>query len=198
LGHSHFTHKNEGIHSFKHFSSLVAVINGPIPLVDPSPAFGTTYGQYMDVSTFVWSPEDLPGVSVEIVAHELNVDPTFKPVKQKRRKLGRERAEAVKAEVEKLLRIGSITKAKYPEWLANPVVVKKKNGKWRVCIDFTDLNKACPKDSFPMSHIGRLVESTSGDKLLSFMDAFAGYNQIMMNSEDQEKTTFYTEQGIVC
>jgi len=90
LGHSHLTNKNEGIHSFKHFSSAVAVINGPIPLVDPSPAFGTTYGQYMDVSTFVWSPEDLPGVSVEIVAHELNVDPTFKPVKQKRRKLGRE------------------------------------------------------------------------------------------------------------
>jgi len=112
--------------------------------------------------------------------------------------LGWERAEDVKAEVEKLLRIGSITKAKYPDWIANPVVVKKKNGKWRVCVDFTDLNKACPKDSFPLPHIDRLVESTSGNKLLSFMDAFAGYNQIMMNLEDQEKTAFYTEQGIFC
>jgi len=84
----------------------------------------------------------LLGVSVEIVSHELNVDPTFKPIKQKRRKLGRERAEAVKAEVEKLLRIYSITEAKYPDWLTNPVVVKKKNGKWRFCIDFTNLNKA--------------------------------------------------------
>ena len=110
-----------------------------------------------NVNTFAWSPEDLPGVSVEIVAHELNVDPTFKPVKQKTRALGRERAEAVKAEVEKLLRISSITETKYPDWLANPVVVKKKNGKWRVCVDFTDLNKACPKDTFPLPHIDRLV-----------------------------------------
>jgi len=104
----------------------------------------------------------------------------------------------VKAEIEKLLRIDSITEAKYLDWLANPVVVKKKNGKWRVCVDFTDLNKACPKDSFPLPLIDRLVESTSGNKLLSFMDAFAGYNQIMMNPEDQEKTAFYTEQGIFC
>jgi len=126
-----------------------------------------------NVNTFVWSPEEWPGVSVEIVAHELNVDPTFKPVKLKRRKLGRERAEAVKAEVEKLLRMSSITEAKYPNWLANLVVVKMKNGKWRVFVDFTDLNKACPKDTFPLPHIDRLVESTSGNKLLSFMDAFA-------------------------
>ena len=82
-----------------------------------------------NVDTFAWSPKDIPGVSVQIVVHELNVDPIFKHVKQKRRKLGREQAEAVKAEVEKLLRIGSITEAKYPNWLANPVVVKKKNGK---------------------------------------------------------------------
>ena len=126
-----------------------------------------------NVNTFVWSPEEWPGVSVEIVAHELNVDPTFKPVKLKRRKLGRGRTEAVKAEVEKLLRIGSITEAKYPDWLANPVVVKMKNSKWRVFVEFTDLNKACPKDTFPLPHIDRLVESTSGNKLLSFMDAFA-------------------------
>ena len=126
-----------------------------------------------NVNTFVWSPEEWPGVSVEIVAHELNVDPTFKPVELKRRKLGRERTEAVKAEVEKLLRIGSITEAKYPDWLANPVVVKMKNSKWRVFVEFTDLNKACPKDTFPLPHIDRLVESTSGNKLLSFMDAFA-------------------------
>jgi len=82
----------------------------------------------------------LPGVSVDVVSHELIIDSTFKPIKQKRRKLGRERAEAVKAEVEKLLRIRSITEAKYLDWIANPVVVKKKNGKWRVCVDFTDLN----------------------------------------------------------
>ncbi|KAG7548005.1 Integrase catalytic core [Arabidopsis suecica] len=82
----------------------------------------------------------------------------------------------------------------YPEWVANTVVVKKKNGKDRVCIDFTDLNKACPKDSFPLPHIDRLVESTDGNELLTFMDAFSGYNQIMMNPEDQEKTSFITDR----
>ena len=75
---------------------------------------------------------------------------------------------------------------------------KKKNDKWRVCVDFTDLNKACLKDSFPLPHIDRLVESTSGNKLQSFRDAFAGYKQIMMNPEDQDKMAFYTEQGIFC
>jgi len=107
--------------------------------------------------------------------------------------LGWERAEAVKAEVEKLLRIGSITEAKYPDWIANPVVVKKKNDKWRVCVDFTDLNKACPKDSFPLPHIDRLVESTSGNKLLSFIDAFSGYIQIMMNPKYQETKPLFTQ-----
>ena len=73
---------------------------------------------------------------------------------------------------------------KYLEWLANPVVVKKKNGKWIVCVDFTDLNKACPKDSFPLPHIYRLVKSPAGNELLTFMDAFSGYNQIMMHPDD--------------
>ena len=95
-----------------------------------------------------------------------------------------ERAKAVNDEVDKLLKIGSIREVQYPELLANTVVVKKKNGKDRVCIDFTDLNKACPEESFPLPHIDRLVESTAGNELLSFMDAFSGYNQIMMNPED--------------
>ena len=95
-----------------------------------------------------------------------------------------ERAKAVNDEVDKLLKIGSIREVQYPDWLANTVVVKKKNGKDRVCIDFTDLNKACPEESFPLPHIDRLVESTAGNELLSFMDAFSGYNQIMMNPED--------------
>ena len=80
----------------------------------------------------------------------------------------------------------------YLEWLANVVLVKKVNGKWRMCVDFTDLNKACPKDSFPLPRIDLLVDSTAGHKLLTFMDAFSGYNQIRMAEEDQEKTSFIT------
>ena len=140
----------------------------------------------------------MPRININITSHDLNVDPTFKPIKQKRRKLEPERAKAVNNEVDKLLKIGSIREVQYPDWLANPVVVKKKNGKWRVCIDFTDLNKACPKDSFPLPHIDRLVEATAGHELLSFMDAFSGYNQILMNPDDQEKTSFITERGTYC
>ena len=120
------------------------------------------------------------------------------PVKQKRRKFAPERNKVVNEEVQKQLDIGSVREVHYLDWLANVVVVRKKNGKWRVCIDFTDLNKACPKDSFPLPHIDMLVDATAGHELLSFMDAFSGYNQILMHPDDQEKTAFITEMGIFC
>ncbi|XP_048611606.1 uncharacterized protein LOC125585927 [Brassica napus] len=85
-----------------------------------------------NLHAFAWATEDMPGIDINITSHELNIDPTFKPVKQKRRKLGPERATAVNDEVEKLLKVGSITEVRYPDWLAHPVVVKKKNGMWRV------------------------------------------------------------------
>jgi hypothetical protein len=99
-------------------------------------------------------------------------------------------------EVEKLLKARFIREVYYPDWLANVVLVKKSSGKWRMCIDFTNLNKACPKDSFTLPRIDMLVDSTSGHRLLSFMDAFSGYNQIRMHPTDQEKTAFITDQGI--
>ena len=74
-------------------------------------------------------------------------------------------------------------------------MVKKANGKWRICVDFTDLNRACPKDSYPLPRIDQLVDSTASHKLLSFMDAFSGYNQIKMDEADQEKTSFVTSQA---
>ena len=77
-------------------------------------------------------------------------------------------------------------------------MVKKANGKWRICVDFTNLNQACPKGSFPLPRIDQLVDSTAGHKLLTFMDAFSGYNQILMAEEDQEKTAFVTNQGLYC
>ena len=84
----------------------------------------------------------------------------------------------------------------YPEWLANVVLVKK--AKWRLCIDFTDVNRACLKDSFPLPRIDLIVDATAGHELLSFMDAFSGYNQISMDPDDQEKTSFVTGQGTYC
>uniref|UniRef100_A0A2N9ESE1 Uncharacterized protein n=1 Tax=Fagus sylvatica TaxID=28930 RepID=A0A2N9ESE1_FAGSY len=99
---------------------------------------------------------------------------------------------------QKLLTAGFIREVFYPDWLANVVMVKKANGKWRMCVDFTDLNKACPKDSFPLPRIDQLVDSTAGHRLLTFMDAFSGYNQIMMDESDQEKTSFITSKGLFC
>ena len=78
------------------------------------------------------------------------------------------------------------------------VMVKKANGKWRICVDFTNLNKACPKDSYPLPCIDQLVDSTAGHKLLSFMDTFSGYNQIRMDEVDQEKTSFIANQDLFC
>ena len=100
--------------------------------------------------------------------------------------------------VNKLLTANFIREVYYPEWLANIVMVKKANGKWRMCIDFTDLNNACRKDSFPLPKIDQLMDSTARHKLLTFMDAFSRYNQIQMAKEDQEKTAFITSQGLYC
>ena len=126
------------------------------------------------------------------------MDPKIKPVQQKRRVFAPEQNQAVTDEVSKLLSTGFIQEVYYPDWLANVVLVKKTNGKWRMCVDFTDLNKACLKDSFPLPRIDQLVDSTARYRLLTFMDAFSGYNQIKMVEEDQEKTTFITSQGLNC
>ena len=91
--------------------------------------------------------------------------------------------------------VGAIKKIFYLEWLANTGVVKKKNGKWRVCVDFTDLNKACPKDPFPVPRIDQLVDATLGHPRMSFLDAFQGYHQIPLALDDQEKTSFVTLVG---
>ena len=109
-----------------------------------------------------------------------------------------ERDKAIAEEVRKLLEADFIREVYYPDWLANVVMVKKSNGKWKMCVDFTDLNRACLKDSYPFPWIDTLVDSTARHELLSFMDAFSGYNQIKMNKEDQEKTSFVTSQGLFC
>ena len=100
--------------------------------------------------------------------------------------------------MDKLLKAKLIREVNYSDWLSKVVLVKKSNGKWRTCMDFTDLNKSCPKDSFPLPRIDQMVDSTSGHDLLSFMDSFSGYNQIMIDADDQEKTSFITDKGIYC
>ena len=104
--------------------------------------------------------------------------------------MSRDRAQATAEEVRKLLEAAHIREIQYPTWLANVVMVKNSNGKWRMCVDFTDLNNARPKDSYPLPNIDALVDSASGCALLSFLDAYSSYNQIKMHSLDEDKTTF--------
>ena len=134
---------------------------------------------------FAWKQADMGGIDPTVISHRLNTSPSFKPIKQKRRSFAPERQKAINEEVGKLLQAATIREVEYPEWLANVVLVKKANGKWRLCIDFTDINKACPKDSFPLPRIDLIVDATAGHELLNFMDAFSGYNQISMDPEDQ-------------
>ena len=147
---------------------------------------------------FAWKQADMRGIDPTVITYRLNVSPSFKPIKQKRRSFAPEKQKAINEEVGKLLHAGAIREVEYPEWLANVVLVKKANGKWRLCIYFTDINKACPKDSFPLPRIDLIVDATSGHELLSFMEAFSGYNHISMDPDDQEKTSFVTAQGTYC
>ena len=118
-------------------------------------------------------------------------------IKQKRRKLGPERLTIVRQETSKHLKADFILEMHYLEWLSNMVMVKKASEKWRMCVDFTDLNKTCPKGSCSLSSIDRLVDASTGHHVLSFMDAFLGYNQIMMDPSDQESTTFIIEKRFI-
>ena len=147
---------------------------------------------------FAWIPADMPGVDPSVCCHRLSIKPGFVPVAQKKRRMGPERAEAIQKQVKDLLDAGFIREIRYADWISNVVMVKKANGKWRMCTDYTDLNKACPKDPYPLPCIDKLVDNSAGYRYLSFMDAYSGYNQIPMLPSDQDKTAFVTDFGVYC
>jgi hypothetical protein len=127
---------------------------------------------------FAWSANDLCGVNRNVIEHSLNVDPTVRPRKQKLRKMSDDKAEGARNEVKRLLSARVIREVTYPEWLANTVMVKKANGKWRMCTDFADLNKVCPKDEFPLPRIDSLIDVAATSELMSLLDYYSGYYQI--------------------
>jgi len=140
----------------------------------------------------------MSGIDPDFLCHRLTMDTKVRPVHKRRRKFSKERRQVIKEETKKLLSADHIREIQYPEWLANVVFVKKANGKWRMCVDFTNLNKACPKDSYPLPSIDALVDSASGCRMLSFLDAFSRYNQIKMYPKDECETTFMTELSCYC
>jgi hypothetical protein len=130
------------------------------------------------VDIFSWTPSDMLGVPRELAKHSLDVSKTAKPIKQKLRRFAKGHKEVIRVEIIKLLAAGFIRECKNPVWLANPVLVPKKTGQWRMCIDYTALNKHCPKDPLPLSRIDHVVVSTAGSVLLCFLDCYTGYYQI--------------------
>ncbi|RDX92393.1 hypothetical protein CR513_25480, partial [Mucuna pruriens] len=133
----------------------------------------------------------MPGINPEFICHCLSVASGFRLVAQRQRKLGEEKRRAAREETKKFLTVGFIYEIQYPTWLANVVMVKKAIGKWRMCLNYTDLNKACPNDPYPLPSIDRLVGGASGSALLSFMD-------IKMHPQDEAKTAFITNVGAYC
>nr|KYP65247.1 Transposon Ty3-I Gag-Pol polyprotein [Cajanus cajan] len=152
--------------------------------------------KYLDL--FAWTAADMSRIDPNFHCHRLSVCRDAKPIAQKKRKMGGDRAQAVKEETAKLLQAGFIREIKYSTWLANVVMVKKANGKWWTCTDYTDLNKACPKDAYPLPHIDTLVDGAAGHQRLSFLDAYSGYNQIPMYPPNEGKTAFITDSANFC
>ncbi|XP_057999317.1 uncharacterized protein LOC131178376 [Hevea brasiliensis] len=140
----------------------------------------------------------MPGIDQDIIQHKIPTNPNMKPVKQKKRRLRPEWEEKIAQEVKKLIEADFIEVIEYPEWLANIVPVPKKDGRVRMCVDYRDLNKATPKDDFPLPHIDVLIDSAACMAMYSFMNGFSGYNQILMDLIDKAKTAFITEWGTYC
>nr|KYP69779.1 Transposon Ty3-I Gag-Pol polyprotein [Cajanus cajan] len=140
----------------------------------------------------------MPGIDPKFLCPRLAVCRDARPVAQKKRKMGDGKRKAANAEVQKLLQAKFIQEVTYTTWLANVVLVKNSNGKWRMCTDYTDLNKACPKDAYPLPCIDRLVDGASRHSIFSFLDAYSGYNQIKMYPTDEEKMAFITENAKFC
>nr|CAE04437.2 OSJNBa0018J19.4 [Oryza sativa Japonica Group] len=147
---------------------------------------------------FAWKPSDMPGIPREVIEHSLHVKEDAKPIKQRLRRFAQDRKDAIKEELTKLLAAGFIKEVFHPDWLANPVLVRKKTGQWRMCVDYTDLNKSCPKDPFGLPRIDQVVDSTAGCELLSFLDCYSGYHQIRLKESDCLKTSFITPFGAYC
>eukprot|EP00253_Pinus_taeda_P019234 PITA_19234 len=137
----------------------------------------------------------MPGIDPSIVVHEIITYPGAKPIRQRLRQVHPRKAAAIKAEVEKLLKAGFIYPIPLTDWVSNIVPVTKKQGTIRVCVDYHDINWACPKDNFPTPYIDQIIDECAGSEMYSFMDGFFGYNQINIAPADQHKTAFICPWG---
>jgi len=138
----------------------------------------------------------MPGLDRSIVEHQLPIKPGYRPYAQHPRRIDATIVDQVKVEIERMIKAGFIRPYRYATWISSIVLVWKKNGKIRICIDFRDLNRAMPMDEYPMPIVEMLVNAAAGHKMMSFLDGNAGYNQIFMAKEDVYKTAFRCPQGL--
>jgi hypothetical protein len=125
----------------------------------------------------------------------VRLNPKAKPVKQRLLRFAQDKKDVIKNEIARLLDAGFIKKVYHPNWLVNPILIPKKNKDWRMCVDYTNLNKACKKDPFGLHRIDQVLDSTVGCSFLSFLDCYSRYHQIPLKEEDQIKTSFITPFG---
>nr|GEZ30902.1 reverse transcriptase domain-containing protein [Tanacetum cinerariifolium] len=151
-----------------------------------------------NLDIFAWQPSDMTGVPWSIAEHRLNIREGCPPIRRKKRGQAPDRTKGIQVEVQKLVEARIMREVYYHDWLSNPVMVKKHDGSWRMCVDFTDLNKACPQDCYPLPKIDWKVESLCEYPFKCFLDAYKGYHQIQLAAADEEKTAFHTGHRVYC
>jgi hypothetical protein len=161
--------------------------------LDEIVTYKSLFKEFRDI--FSWSYEEMPGIEPTILVHEIKTYPGAKPVQQRLHPVHPRKAAAIKLKVEKLLKAGFIYPVALTEWVSNPVPIDKKGGSIHVCVDYRDINKACPKDNFPTPFVDQIVDDCAGSEIFSLMDGFSGYNQINIAPEDQHKTSFICPWG---
>jgi hypothetical protein len=155
--------------------------------------YTSLFKEFRDI--FSWSYEEMSGIDPSISVHEIKTYPGAKPVRECLRPVHPRKAAAIKLEVEKLLKASFIYPVALTEWVSNPVPIDKKGGSIRICVDYRDINKACPKDNFPTPFVDQIVDDCASSEIFSLMDGFSGYNQINIAPEDQHKKTFICPWG---
>lgn len=147
---------------------------------------------------FAWTPTNMARVDRGIIEKKLMIKPGAKEINQKKQIQGGDRNKAINSEVAKLTSTGILREAIFPTWITSSVMVKKHDGSWDMCIDYSDLNKACPNDFYPLPEIDQKVESLQGFQWKCFLDAYKGYHQILMSKNGKQKTAFYTYHDAFC
>ncbi|GJW46203.1 reverse transcriptase domain-containing protein [Tanacetum coccineum] len=151
-----------------------------------------------NVDIFAWTPADMTGIPRAITEHSLDTYPHIEPKVQKNRSLSPDRRKVATDEVNEWLKAGIVWRVRYPLWVANPMLVKKVDESCRMCIDFKELNKACPKDLYTLPEIDWKIESLMGFQYKCFLDAYKGYHKIQTTKKDEEKTAFHTDDEVFC